>query len=192
MKQTAKRIWNLSTSVLVASIVILAILLVGVRLTGLQVYSVLSGSMEPAYPVGSLIYVKDVDTARLGVGDVITFRLDENTVATHRITEVVSGETDTPRFRTKGDANEVEDGALVREQDVIGTPVFTIPWLGYAASFLQHPPGRYLAISAGGVLLLMVLLPDLLASDDTGKNTANTQNHREAEALSPEKQEDTL
>lgn len=38
----------------------------------------------------------------------------------------------------------------------------------------------------------MVLLPDLLASDDTGKNTANTQNHREAEALSLEKQEDTV
>ena len=192
MKQTAKRIWNLSTSVLVASIVILAILLVGVRLTGLQVYSVLSGSMEPAYPVGSLIYVKDVDTARLGVGDVITFRLDENTVATHRITEVVSGEADTLRFRTKGDANEVEDGALVREQDVIGSSVFTIAWIGFDASFLKHPPGRYLAISAGGVLLLMVLLPDLLASDDTGKNTVNTQNHRGAEGLSPEKQEDTL
>ena len=52
-----KKIWNVVSTVLVAAVVLLAVLLVGVRLFGLQVYTVLSGSMEPAYPVGSLIYV---------------------------------------------------------------------------------------------------------------------------------------
>ena len=53
-----KRIWNVVSTVLVAAVVLLAVLLVGARLLGLQVYTVLSGSMEPTYHVGSLIYVK--------------------------------------------------------------------------------------------------------------------------------------
>jgi len=168
MSKTAKRIWNWFTTVLVAVIVILAMLLVGARLIGLQVFTVLSGSMEPTYHVGSLIYVKDVDPLELESGDVITFLLDEDTVATHRIVEVVPDETDPTvvRFRTKGDANDAEDGSLVHYKNVIGSPVFTIPKLGYVANYIQNPPGTYIAISAGAILLLLVFLPDLFGSDD--------------------------
>ena len=59
------------------------------------------------------------------------------------------------RFRTKGDANETEDGGLVHYKNVIGTPVFTIPYLGFVANYIQHPPGMYVAISAGAVLLML-------------------------------------
>ena len=159
------------TSVLVALVVIVALLLVGARLIGLQVFTVLSGSMEPTYHVGSLIYVKDVDPFELESGDVITFMLDENTVATHRIVEVVPDEEDDSvvRFRTKGDANESVDGSLVHYKNVIGSPVFTIPYLGYAVSYIQNPPGTYVAISAGAILLLLVFLPDRFG-DDKKKN----------------------
>lgn len=58
MRKTIKRIWNWISSILVAAVVLLAVALVGVRIVGLQPYVVLSGSMEPTYPVGSLIYVK--------------------------------------------------------------------------------------------------------------------------------------
>ena len=61
MKKTVKRIWNIMTSIIVGIAVLLAVALVGVRLVGFQVFSVLSGSMEPTYHVGSLIYVKNVD-----------------------------------------------------------------------------------------------------------------------------------
>lgn len=168
MNKTVKRIWNCFTTVLVAVVVILALLLVGARLIGLQVFTVLSGSMEPTYHVGSLIYVKDVDPYELESGDVITFMLDEDTVATHRIVEVVPDETDSTvvRFKTKGDANEAEDGSLVHYKNVIGSPVFTIPQLGYVANYIQNPPGTYIAISAGAILLLLVFLPDLFGSDD--------------------------
>ena len=155
--------------------VIVALLLVGARLTGLQVFTVLSGSMEPAYHVGSLIYVKDVDPFELESGDVITFMLDENTVATHRIVEVVPDEEDDSvvRFRTKGDANENVDGSLVHYKNVIGSPVFTIPYLGYAVSYIQNPPGTYVAISAGAILLLLVFLPDLFGDDKKKKKDAD-------------------
>ena len=175
MTRTFKKIWKCITSVLVALVVIVALLLVGARLTGLQVFTVLSGSMEPTYHVGSLIYVKDVDPFELESGDVITFMLDENTVATHRIVEVVPDEEDDSvvRFRTKGDANENVDGSLVHYKNVIGSPVFTIPYLGYAVSYIQNPPGTYVAISAGAILLLLVFLPDLFGDDKKKKKDAD-------------------
>ena len=175
MTRTFKKIWKCITSVLVALVVIVALLLVGARLAGLQVFTVLSGSMEPAYHVGSLIYVKDVDPFELESGDVITFMLDENTVATHRIVEVVPDEEDDSvvRFRTKGDANENVDGSLVHYKNVIGSPVFTIPYLGYAVSYIQNPPGTYVAISAGAILLLLVFLPDLFGDDKKKKKDAD-------------------
>ena len=164
MSKTFKKIWNLITTLIVIAAVLLAVLLVGVRLAGLQVFTVLSGSMEPTYHTGSLIYVKKVDAAKLSEGTVITFMLDENTVATHRIVGVVPDE-DEPgvvRYRTKGDANEAEDGSLVHYKNVIGTPVFSIPRLGYLANYIQHPPGTYVAVSAGAAVLLLMFLPELI------------------------------
>ena len=164
MSKTFKKIWNLITTLIVIAAVLLAVLLVGVRLAGLQVFTVLSGSMEPTYHTGSLIYVKKVDAAKLSEGTVITFMLDENTVATHRIVGVVPDE-DEPgvvRYRTKGDANEAEDGSLVHYKNVIGTPVFSIPKLGYLANYIQHPPGTYVAVSAGAAVLLLMFLPELI------------------------------
>lgn len=163
-----KKIMNWTSTILVTAVVILALLLVGARFIGLNVYTVLSGSMEPTYHVGSLIYVKKVDTSTLKDGDVITFMLDEDTVATHRIVDVVPDEDDPSqlRFQTKGDANEDVDGSLVYYKNVIGTPVFTIPMLGYLASFIQSPPGTYAAIAVGALIILLVFLPDLFSSDD--------------------------
>lgn len=185
MKKTMKKIWNITTNVIVVLAVLLAVALVGVRLIGFQVFTVLSGSMEPTYHVGSLIYVKDVDYRELEAGDVITFMLDEDTVATHRITEVVPDENDpeTLRYRTKGDANDAEDGNLVHYKNVIGSPVFTIPYLGYFADYIQNPPGTYVAISVGAVLLLLVFLPDLFSSDDKGKEKKKTKGRFERDQI---------
>lgn len=168
MSRLVVKIMNWVATAAVAVVVILALLLVGVRLVGMQVFTVLSGSMEPTYHVGALIYVKKVDPMELQSGDVITFMLDEDTVATHRIVEVVPDEQDPSviRFRTKGDANDAVDGSLVHYKNVLGTPVFTIPKLGYLASYIQNPPGTYVAISAGAVLLALVFLPDVFGGED--------------------------
>lgn len=168
MSRSVKKIWNAVSSVAVALVVILAILLVGARLVGLQVFTVLSGSMEPTYHVGSLIYVKKVDPYTIEVGQPITFMLDEDTVATHRVVGIVPDEEDPTviRFRTKGDANDAEDGSLVHYKNVVGTPVFSIPRLGYVASYIQHPPGMYVAISGCAILVLLTFLPDLFADEE--------------------------
>ena len=168
MGKTILKLWNTLTTILVVGVVVLALMLAGPRIVGMQVFTVLSGSMEPTYHTGSLIYVKDVDPYKIEAGDVITFMLSEDTVATHRVVEVVPDETDSTvvRFRTKGDANNAEDGSLVHYKNVIGTPIFTIPQLGYLANYIQNPPGMYLAISVGAVLLMMVFIPDLFTNEE--------------------------
>ena len=177
MGKTLKKILNVISTILVAIVVVLALLLVGARFIGLNVYTVLSGSMEPTYHVGSLIYVKDVDTDELKAGDVITYMLDEDTIVTHRIVDVIPDETDPSiiRFHTKGDANDSVDGSLVHYKNVIGTPVFSIPKLGYLANYIQKPPGRYIAISAGAIILLLVFLPDLFSDDDKSEKKKKKQ-----------------
>ena len=164
MIQTIKKTANILSTLAVILALALVLLLVAPRVFGVHVFTVLSGSMEPAYPVGSMIYVKSVDPFQLKEGDVISFLLDENTIATHRITGIVPDEEDESviRFRTKGDANDVEDGSLVHCRNVVGTPIFTIPKLGYFADYIQHPPGMYIAVSAAAIVLLILLLPDLL------------------------------
>ena len=171
-KTTIHKIWNGVSTVLVAVMVLLAILLAGTRLIGLRPFVILSGSMEPTYHVGALIYVKETDPTEIQPGQAVTFLLDEDTVATHRVVERVPDETDPNliRYRTKGDANELVDGSLVHPNNVVGVPVFTIPYLGFLASFIQQPPGSYVALAFGAFVLLLIFLPDLLfAEKDTEK-----------------------
>ena len=68
-------------------------------------------------------------------------------------------------FYTKGDVNEIEDSPT-HFKNLIGKPVFMIPYLGYVAHFIQHPPGMYIAIAAGAILLILVFLPDLFQKDE--------------------------
>ena len=184
MNRKVKKVWDIVSSVLVGLVVLLAVLLVGARLVGLQVFTVLSGSMEPTYHTGSLIYVKKVDPYTIKEGQPITFLLDENTVATHRVVGIVPDEEDPTviRFRTKGDANEAEDGGLVHYKNVIGTPIFSIPRLGYLAEYIQHPPGMYVAISVGAILLLLVFLPDIFSEDNQEETPKKQRPPRKAKA----------
>ncbi len=162
-----RKIANGLSTVVMVLVVLLALTLVCGRLFGMQTYAVLSGSMEPAYPTGALLYVRKVDPADIQPGQVITFLLDEHTVATHRVVEVIPDpeEAGIYRYRTKGDANEAADAGLVHCKNVLGTPVACVPYLGYVITWIQNPPGTYIAISAAAVLLLLVFLPDLFAED---------------------------
>ena len=171
MSKTIKRIWNWISGVLVGIVVLLAIALVGVRLIGLKPFVVLSGSMRPTYEVGSLIYVKSVDYKKLKVGDPITYMISQDTIVTHRIVEVLVDEEDpnTIRYFTKGDANNVPDGTSVHYKNIIGKPVFSIPHLGYVSNYIQNPPGMYVAMAGGALLIMLVFLPDVFADDGKEK-----------------------
>ncbi len=158
---------------IVVIVVIFAVLLVGLRLVGVQVYSVISGSMEPEYPVGALIYVKEVDPSEVEVGDVITFVLSNDMPATHR---VIAIDAENQHFYTRGDANfniDETTGEKIYTEDppvhfknLIGKPIFKIPFLGYVAYYVQHPPGMYIALAVGAIILALAFLPDIFAQTD--------------------------
>jgi signal peptidase len=165
-----EKIWNIVSGILVAVIVVLAILLAGVRLVGLRPFAVLSGSMEPTYHVGALIYVKACDPEEVQVGDAITFVLDEDlNVATHRVIDI---DAENEHFYTKGDANNAADGSPVYFKNLIGRPVFTIPYLGYISNWITNPPGRYVALTAAVIFLVLLFLPDALKKADEADRRA--------------------
>ncbi|MBQ3529429.1 MAG: signal peptidase I [Oscillospiraceae bacterium] len=160
MVTTAKKIWNVVSTILVVLIVLCAVFLMGSRLLGFRCFNVISPSMEPEYCVGDLIYVKSTDPESIKEGDVITFLVNEDlVVGTHRVVRV---DRENKRFYTKGDANEIEDGDPVHYNNVIGVPKFAIPMLGYVSDFIQHPPGTYITLGVGLALILIVFLPDML------------------------------
>ena len=166
MERIFKIIGRTLSTTLISIVVLLAVLLAGVRLVGLTPYTVLSGSMEPNYHVGSVVYVKKVDPASLKVGDAITYRLAGSTIVTHRIVDIQGEDISSLGFRTKGDANNGVDGTLVEKSAVIGTPVFSIPNLGFLAAHLQTKYGRYMILAACGAVLLMSLVSDILTEDN--------------------------
>lgn len=184
MNKSTKFILKLISNLIVTIAVSLAILLVGLKFTGLQIYTVISGSMEPTYHVGSLIYVKKVDPSTLKVKDTITFELSDKTIATHRIIEIVQDETnpDIYKFRTKGDANEDVDANLVEPNKVLGKALFTIPYLGYLATYIQSYPGNMVAICTAVALLIVVIIIDMIVEEpkEPVKEEKNTKKTKKA------------
>lgn len=159
-KSTFRKIWNIVSIILVALVVIIAAFLVGARIFGLRIFTVLSGSMEPKYMTGDLIYVKSVDPNTIKEGDDITFVLNEDlVVGTHRVIKV---DSDNKRFYTKGINNKIADNDPVLFENLIGKPVFRIPYLGYVSNWIQKPPGLYISIAIAILMILAVFLPDLV------------------------------
>ena len=178
--ETVKKVWNTVSTVLVVIIVALAVFLMGSRLLGYRVFNVVSGSMEPTYSVGDLIYVKEVDTSKIEIGDAITFVLnDDLVVATHR---VVAIDAEQQHFYTKGDANADADKNPVHFKNVVGVPQFSIPLLGYVSDFIQNPPGMYITVGVGILLIVAVFLPDAFVKD---KKKEKDDENKESDSKEP-------
>lgn len=162
---------------LVCLAIIFAFFISIIQVFGFKVYGVLTGSMEPAYPTGSLIYVRKVDPNDLVVGDVITFSLSPNVIATHRIVSIVPDENNPAyrRFQTKGDANKSVDASLVDPSAIIGRVSFCIPMLGDIANYIQKPPGTYVAILFSGILILFVFLTDAATNEKASQKKQQAQ-----------------
>lgn len=129
-----------------------------VNILGYQLKIVLSGSMEPDIQTGSVIAVElGGDMSRFNKGDVITFREENQSLITHRITEVTHSGGNIS-YQTKGDNNDGADINRVLPANVAAEYTgFTVPYVGYFVSFLQSKNGALLIIMSGFVLLLYSL-----------------------------------
>lgn len=134
---------------------------------GYGVMRTLTGSMEPTIPVHSLVVVQEVDSAELQEGDIITFRATngalEGALNTHRITAVDTS-SGSPVFRTKGDANVVEDADTVAAANVVGRVVWVSAGLGVIVSLLTNPLLFFPLIVVPLALLLVLEIRKMVKS----------------------------
>lgn len=115
--------------------------------------AVQTGSMEPDYPVGSVIIIKKTDASQLQINDVITFYSDDptlnNRIVTHRIMEITNDGDGTYSFITKGDANVINDDYPVRSEQVIGKVLTRSSFMEKLINIRQNP----------ATFLLVIMLP---------------------------------
>lgn len=126
---------------------------------GFRPLIVLSGSMEPAMPVGGVVITRSTTPSDVRAGDIITFALTHDLsgsslpLATHRVVKVIDDGT-RRGFVTKGDANASADPAVVPADRLVGRVSLVIPYLGHIARFVLGPVGLILTILLPGTVLL--------------------------------------
>lgn len=147
-----KKISNILSTLLLIIVVALACIFFVPKFFGVTTMAVLSGSMEPNFHVGSLVFVKEADITDFEKGDIVTFKIGNgDTVVTHRVTQVTK-----EGLKTKGDANNSEDGGSVTSANLVGKAFsFSIPMLGYLAVYMSSQTGIFILI---GIILLVFLL----------------------------------
>lgn len=135
--------------VLVASSTALASLKLPINI---KLFVVQSGSMEPSIKTGSIVLAKNELDYR--IGDVITFfNTDKRNTTTHRIFNIKESNYK-PLFITKGDANQAEDREGIKEENILGKVVFTLPYLGYVVSFTKTQMGFIFLIIVPAVIII--------------------------------------
>jgi signal peptidase len=146
---------SLSASVLVLLLGI-AVAVIGLpTLVGGSAMTVLTQSMEPGLPPGTLVVIRPTPVDDIRVGDVVTYQIrsGESAVVSHRVTAktYTDGEL---TFVTKGDNNDAVDPEPVREVQIRGTLWYSLPLLGWVNSILNGANRTVvLAIVAGGLFL---------------------------------------
>lgn len=119
---------------------------------------VLSGSMEPTFKTGGIIYYKHALPEEIKVGDIITFR-SSDTFVSHRVTKIENN-----LYETKGDANNTVDAIKIKYNDIVGVDAnFCIPYVGYYIKFIND--NMYLLIIVAIILVTEFLISNMGTCD---------------------------
>lgn len=131
---------------LIYILIIIYVLICAPMIFGYKPLVVLSGSMEPTYGVGSVIYYHETPKEEIKVGDAITFTYETDFI-THRVVNIEDG-----LYETKGDANNAVDARKIGYSNIKGkVSKLYIPYIGYYVSFIN----KHLYL-IGVVILILV------------------------------------
>ncbi len=136
-------------TLLAVMLLVLAVTVVIPRLTGSTPYTVLTSSMKPSYPPGSLVVIKPADAAELQVGTAVLYQIrsGEPDVITHRIVATrQSGGGDTT-YITRGDNNGSDDADPVKIEQIRGKVWYSVPYMGYVNNWLNGEQRRITLIA---------------------------------------------
>ncbi|MBI2031176.1 MAG: signal peptidase I [Candidatus Levybacteria bacterium] len=157
VKKTVNVILTLGVFALIPAIVFTLVTSKTNAILGIQSFVVLSGSMEPTIPVGSIIYTQK--QLWYPQGSSISFKNGNRTI-THRVTKVTN-RANTLYYQTKGDANNTVDEKEVIAKDIFGKQVFFLPYAGYLINFLKTPLGFFPIIIFPTVIFIVLELWNL-------------------------------
>lgn len=142
---------------------------------GYKILQVMSGSMSGEFETEDTIIIRQIkNESEIKIGDIITFKVDENTLVTHRVVEIVKNENDT-EYVTKGDANNSVDTQKVKFKDIEGKYLFKTIILGKIIKIIQSP------IGINFVLILPLLIIAIIVIND--KDKENKKNMRKEKRL---------
>ena len=99
----------------------------------------------------------------LKVNDVVTYSLSDSTLVTHRVIDI---DNDSQLIKTKGDANDVDDGEPISFNRIVGKLVFSVPLLGYLSIYMKTPLGIAILCAIIFVLILLNFLPGIFENEE--------------------------
>ncbi|KAI4240154.1 MAG: hypothetical protein L6R40_005287 [Gallowayella cf. fulva] len=125
---------------------------------------VLSGSMEPAFQRGDLLFLwnRGQDTQ---IGEIVVYNVRGKDIPiVHRVVRRYGGGDSPLKILTKGDNNMADDTELYargqdyleRSKDIIGSVVGYIPFVGYVTILLsEHPWLKTVLLGLMGVMVVL-------------------------------------
>ncbi len=142
---------NIIGNILTAAIAAVAVFFLVMSVSGHRFYVVSSGSMEPAIPTGSLVFVNTRALfSEAEAGDVVCFEAANGEPVIHRAVAVYP-----EGIETKGDANSASDGISTGVSNYVGTVDLHIPAAGYLWSFLSVLRVKIAIFTAIGMLAVI-------------------------------------
>jgi len=147
---------GISAGLLLVVIAIAVLVIVVPMLTGSTPRTVLTSSMEPGLPPGTLVIDKPVDPADVRIGDVVTYQLasGQDLFVTHRVISISRSTSGDITFITKGDNNAAPDAAPVSAEQLQsgGRVWYSIPWIGWLNNAVGGSGKSWLVIGAAVLL----------------------------------------
>jgi len=160
---------GLSVGILLVVIALAGVLLVVPKVSGSVPLTILTQSMEPRLPPGTLIVVRPVDTDTLEVGDVATYQIrsGDPAVITHRITAISSASDGTRTFTFQGDNNASPDSLPVTPEQIQGELWYSVPLVGWANQAVNGQARSWIIPAAAVALIAYSVVTITVAAVQT-------------------------
>jgi len=125
---------------------------------------VLSGSMEPAFHRGDLLFLTNYQEDPVRVGEIVVFKVEGRDIPiVHRVLKLHEKTNGTVKFLTKGDNNSVDDRGLyapgqlwLTKKDVVGRARGFLPYVGMVTIYMnEYPKFKYAVLACLGLYVLV-------------------------------------
>jgi signal peptidase I len=144
--------WSVA-AVLFALILVLVVI---PRVTGSTPYTILTSSMVPLMPPGTIVVDRPEPFSDIKVGDVLTYQIasGQPAVVTHRVVGINVEQDGSQTLTMKGDANPSPDVRHIISKQVRGVVWYSIPLIGYVGAVGTADGRSVIARIIGGGLLV--------------------------------------